>query len=366
MATRRTLGSKTEVSPGVWRLSVSAGRDPISGKRRRPTKLFHGSERDADMELARMLASVGRHSGSVTTLWDFIETMYLPAIAPPELRKRTVDEYRKKLEKYVRPTIGDVRMDRLDRYTMVSWMRGVKTMVPNKQTQLHVYRALSAALGRAVAWGVIEDNILTKAVEPPVPDEHMPTVLTAAEANAYLDAFSGAELEPVVVLAIAGGFRPSEIYALTWADVDFATGVVAVRKGMHQRDGSTWLEEPKSRTSRRDVHMPAWAMDALRPHRGLGRICGDLTPNQITWRYKQHAKKAGLAPWCPLENLRHTSATIGVESGISIEDMARRLGHVDPSMARKRYVKRWVSRDRQAADVLDAFRSRPQNRRDAK
>lgn len=358
--TRRAAGSRREIEPGKWRLDVSAGFDPMTGTRRRPSKVFYGTEREAELELGRMLAQTGRGgSGSSMTLWQFIETMYLPAIEPPELRRTTVDEYRRKLEKYVKPAaVASMRMDKIDRYAMVSWMRWIKTSVPNRQTQLHIYRTLSAALGKAVAWGCLEENLLTKAVpDAPVPDEVYPTVLTAEEVNLYLDAFSGHGLEPVVVLAVAGGFRPSEIYGLDWSDIDFDARTVSISKGLHQRHGEMWLEDAKSRQSRRVIVLPEWAIAALRAHRGLGRVCGDLTPNQVSYRYRQHVSASGLSPWCPLKNLRHTSATISAELGVGWDDLARRLGHSSHKMLQERYVKRWQARDATVADAMETLRA---------
>ena len=363
---RRTLGSKVELASGKWRLEVSAGRDPVTGKRRRPRETFHGDERAAERRLAQMLAETGRYVSSGLTLWEYIETMYLPAIAPPELRKRTVDGYREKLEKYVKDSaIADLRMDRLTRYAMVTWMRGVKSRVPNKQSQLHVYSVLSAALGRAVRWGVLEENILRKAVEPPEPDEVHPAVLTVDEWNDYLDAFVGHEVEPIVVLGLACGLRPSESMAVEGADLDLEQGLVRVDQTIHQRDGIVWIEDTKSRESNRVLPLPGWAIDALKRHRRIGRLCGDLTPDQIRYRYKKHVGACGLEPWCPLENLRHTSLTIAVDAGISWEDAASWAGHTSPKMLRTRYVKRRLLRDQLTADVMQNVR-RLEARREAK
>ena len=352
---RRSIGSKIALQPGRWRLQVSVGVDPVTGKRRRVSQVFYGTDRDADMELARMALTTGRHGTTALTVWQFIETMYLPSIEPPVLRRRTVDGYRMWLERFVKPTIGGVRLDRLDAYAAVSWMRGVKTQVSNKQTQLHVYSTLSAALGRAVKWGLIPENVLARAVDRPVPHEYVPVVLTEDDANAYLDAFAGHPLEPVVVLGIGCGLRPSEIHGLAWGDIDLASGTVTIQSGMHERKGETWYEEPKSRKSRRTIALPPWAVKALRPHRRLGRVCGDLKPSQVAYRYKRHTEASGL-PWCPLENLRHTSATLAAEGGADRDALAARFGHTSPKMLDRRYVKRTVLRDQAVAGIIEEFR----------
>lgn len=357
MSSRRAIGSKVEVEPGKWRLYVSAGPDPVTGKRARPSKIFYGSDRESDLELARMVASTGRRGTNAVSLWEFIHGMYLPALEPPELRRRTVDEYRAKLERYVKPSpIASMKLDRLDGYALTSWMRGVKQQVLNKQSQLHIYRALSAALGKAVEWNLVQENVLTRAVKAPVPDEHTPYVLTEDELNAYLDAFDGHVVEPVVVLATAGGLRPSEIYGLDWSDIDFDARMVTVDKTLHERSTQVWYEDTKSRTSRRRVRLSQWAIEALRPHRGIGPVIGALKPTQVAYRYRKHVQASDGLPWCTIENLRHTHATIITERGTPIEDVAGRLGHSTPRMSRERYVKRRETRDDRASAVMEEVR----------
>ncbi|MDO9557234.1 MAG: hypothetical protein Q7J82_06600 [Coriobacteriia bacterium] len=51
-------------------------------------------------------------------------------------------------------------------------------------------------------------------------------------------------------------------------------------------------------------------------------------------------RASGLAPWCPLENLGHTSLVRANENGVSWEDAASWAGHSSPKMLRTRYVKR--------------------------
>lgn len=349
-------GSKVEIAPGVWRLFEPGGDDLVTGKRHRPSHTFYGDEDAADRELDRLCALAGHGDGTSSELWEFIEGFYLPAIQPPELKRRTVDSYTDWLTRYVKPAaIARKRMDRLTRLDFVLWMKSVKAQVKNKQTQLHIYSALSAVLGRAVRWGLIEENLLRKAVDAPVPDLHYPVVLSEDEANDYLDAFEGHELEPLVVLQIAAGLRPEEVQAVEWRHIDFEDASVFIELTRQQRKGEVWTDNTKSRESKRPVPLPEWAIERLRRHRGIGRVVGELTPNQIRWRYKSHALKSGL-PWCPMENLRHTHATIGVERGITDADMAARLGHTSVKMVRERYVKRRVMRARRAAEVIEGFR----------
>jgi hypothetical protein len=48
---RRGTGGVIEVRAGVWRIDVEAPRDPATGRRRRRSRLIHGTRDDAERAL---------------------------------------------------------------------------------------------------------------------------------------------------------------------------------------------------------------------------------------------------------------------------------------------------------------------------
>jgi hypothetical protein len=51
-------GHKRRRSGDTWTLTVEAGRDPVTGKRKQSYRTFRGSEREAETALARFVAEV--------------------------------------------------------------------------------------------------------------------------------------------------------------------------------------------------------------------------------------------------------------------------------------------------------------------
>ena len=51
-------GHKKEVRPGVWKLRVSAGKNPLTGKYEYLSKTVECGPRKADVELAKLVAEV--------------------------------------------------------------------------------------------------------------------------------------------------------------------------------------------------------------------------------------------------------------------------------------------------------------------
>jgi len=54
----RMAGSLERRGKNSWRLVVSAGYDPVTGRRRRVQRTVRGSKRDAERSLARLVVEV--------------------------------------------------------------------------------------------------------------------------------------------------------------------------------------------------------------------------------------------------------------------------------------------------------------------
>lgn len=355
MTRRRTLGSITEVGHRTYRVMVSAGRDPRTGRRIRLTASVAGSKRDAERELSRMLLQAGRVSAASKTLTvrEYLLEMYLPAIEPT-VRLKTFAGYESKLRIHVLPHIGNVPVAELGSYHIDAWRAKLVRKHVHPTTIMHAHRALHTALRRAVAWGVIDRDPMA-AMTAPTPGEHEPTILTADELNAMLDAVAGDPLEPIVVLAVAAGLRRSELCGLKWSDIDLDAAEVRIRRGLHEQGDRVWTEPPKSKTSKRDVTLPAWAVDALRTWRGIGPIIGDARPSDVSRNFRQLLRRHGLRD-VPLRDLRHTHGTLLLEQGVDLLVVSRRLGHSTTAVSERFYLRVRRSADKSAADRFQGVR----------
>lgn len=354
---RRRLGSIRELRPGVFRVELSHGYDPITGERRRMSEVVHGSDVDAERVLARFLLEIGSlPSGGALTVSSFFDDLYYPWLAD-HVRRSTREGYEGKLDRHVKPRLGDVRLGDLEPYVLDRWRDDLVGKMSGRSA-LHVYRAFSTALVRAVRWRLIRSNPLA-AVDPPRALIRDLDTLSVDEVRAYLDAFSGHVLEPLVIVGIATGLRPCELYALEWRDVDLAAAEVRVRRGLHQRKGDVWFEDPKSARSHRVVSLPAWAVDSLKPLRALGPLVADsgthMTPIKIGRVYRRFVASQKDLRYVPLRDLRHTHATLMLEAGVDVVVVSRRLGHSTIAITDAHYLRPKRSADQAAADAFGAL-----------
>lgn len=320
------------------------------------SKTIEGSEVAAERALAAMLIEIGEmpsvHDLSVRS---FIDDLYKPWLEG-HVRRVTRVGYESKLDLWVLPKLGDVRLADLEPYVLDRWRDDLVAKLSGRSA-LHVYRAFSTALARAVRWRLIKSNPLA-AVDPPRASLRDLDTLTAKEALAYLKAFSGHVLEPIVIVAIATGLRPCELYALQWSDLDLAAAELRVSRGMHERKSEVWYEEPKSVRSKRVVSLPAWAVEALKPLRGLGPLVVDsgapMRPTAVARVYRKFVASKDLR-YVPLRDLRHTHATLLLEAGVDVVVVSRRLGHSTIAITDQHYLRPKRSADQAAADAFGAL-----------
>lgn len=196
---------------------------------------------------------------------------------------------------------------------------------------------------------------VTQGVELPRKPAYRPRSLTAAELSRLLRGIVGEEWEAVVLLQATLGLRRCEACGLRWEDVDWRSGAVRVERGAHWVDGEVVLQPVKTRLSERTVHLPRFALARLRAIRGQrrrGPVCA-LAPHQVAGRYRRFCRRRGL-PWVPMTQLRHTYATISLEAGAAIADVAVSLGHAGVDTALSHYL---TTREAVTRRTRDAFSS---------
>jgi integrase len=143
--------------------------------------------------------------------------------------------------------------------------RGTKEPRPlAEKTVRHIAGVLSSAFGRAIHWGLVQANPVSKS-EPPVPRKHKGIALTPEQQELlFTMASSPWCLGMFLRMEAATGARRGEVLALRWADIVNGRAVIA-RSLSQTRDGlafkSTKTDEARS------VTLPGAVLTALEAHR---------------------------------------------------------------------------------------------------
>ena len=162
----------------------------------------------------------------------------------------------------------------------------------------------------------------------PAPKEIRP--LSPEEARRLLGDGRGGSLGSLVRAGHTNGLRQGELFGLRWEDVDLAANAIRVRHTLLRTKGRVILGEPKTKKSRRTVHLTGAASRALEEHlerqlkvmERLGDLYRDqglvfttevgtpINPSNLRKRsFAPLLQKAGL-PRLRFHDLRHTCATL--------------------------------------------------------
>lgn len=350
---RSEFGSISPEGRGKWRIRVSAGSDPATGKRRRVSRTVRGTKKDAVAELLRMQAEAGDPSRSLSdiTVGTFVTDVYLPRkleeVERGEYRLNSYSAVSSDLLRHVVPGIGHIRMRDLTPYAVEAWLAGIE----KPAARWNAYSRWRTMHRQAARWGLADADVAKRAKPPrhPYPETK---VLDAENLADVLSAFRGERIEPYVLLMAGCGLRLSEACGLNWEDIDFENLIVSVSRTFHRTDCVSYFAPTKTTRSRALVSVPpmvakrlaeimeskgAAPEDALAPTRGKhGRIY-----SSYAWRlYRNVWERKGIGvEFVTLKNLRHTHATILKESGADVADIAERLRHTSISTSMRYYIK---------------------------
>lgn len=267
------------------------------------------------------------------------------------LRGNTLEGYASALRAHVMPAWAGRELESITHEEVQRWVDSVPTYGAAEKafkTFRQVYR-WSMRRFQLRVWDV------TQGVELPARPVVRRPVLTAREERETLRGVVGQEWEAVVLCEAALGLRRCEACGLDWSDIDWRRGWVHVQRGAHWVGGEVVEYATKTKLSDRWLRVPRWALARLRQLRGArrsGRLRGALTPHQIAGRFKRLCRRLSL-PWVPMTCLRHSWATIALDAGAAIEDVAVALGHAGVDTCVQHYLQSFRTVVGRAADAYE-------------
>jgi integrase len=374
-------GSKVETAEGsgVWRLRVYAGLDPLTRRKRVRERRFHGTSRQAENELAAMVASAtrGQGGGSQTTLTSCIE-QWLDLIRA-DRSPSTIIGYEVILAVHIAPALGHKRLFELGAADLDRFYRALRAKPLSAGRVMRIHSVIRAALNQAVKWEWIERNVAMRATVPGGP-KFTPMQLTVPEVRAALEQQLSIDpdLAVLFVTAAATGKRRGELCGLQWRDLDLDRGEVTIRqavirvKGPDRERGVNILKDTKSHAER-TIAIDSATVAILAEYRRAclerARVCEmRLAPSAFVWS-RDPAGRVPLNPdvvsgaWRRLmrrqglegrrfHDVRHFHASVLIDKGAPIAMVSERLGHRNLTTTMDIYTHAGAARDREAATMI--------------
>ena len=168
-------------------------------------------------------------------------------------------------------------------------------------------------------------------------------------------------------IAYYTGMRKGEINALKWSDIE--GNIIHVRRSVSQKvKGHSIVETPpKNKTSYRDIQIPKALVKILNEQRARQmkenrfsddfRVCGGiscLSDTAISNKNIHFAKEANLEV-IRIHDFRHSHASLLVNNGINIQEVARRLGHAKIEITWNTYSHLYPKEEERALKILETI-----------
>ena len=242
------------------------------------------------------------------------------------VRPGTLEGYRRYIEYYIKPQLGDKQISLLSQQDIQRMYRRLKTEGrihehPEMDHQLsdsmvrHIHSALHAALKDAVQAHVIPRNP-TEGTTAPKPNYKPKRILTRAELDAFLAVVEQDEVwRDFFQTELMTGLRRGEICGLQWNDFDGDAGTLEVCRTLHsQRKGEYTVGETKTNQGMRTIILPLSVTDILRRRKADAisqwifpdpvKPEDPVDPNAAYRHMKTLLRRAGL-PSIRFHDLRH-------------------------------------------------------------
>jgi integrase len=320
----------------------------------------------AQQELNRRLTAVQdqRYQAPARILFADYALQWLEEILPARgLKPSTVAGYESTVRAHLVPFFGAVHLGRfdtepdlVDRYIANKMGAGISP----KTVHNHLL-VLSVMLRHAIRRRLIHTNPVRDCDRPRVEQPDM-QILTTAEISrldtAYRQLQANAESEherawwrlahTITLIGLATGMRRGELLALQWEDVHLVDRQLHVRRALVRGQ----LTTPKSRTSRRTIHLGPRAAALLERHWAHTPYSADADyvfchptrgtpadPSRLSRTYMRPAlTAAGITkPFRVFHDLRHTSLTHDAAAGNPHAYIQAKAGHSQGSIT-ERYI----------------------------
>lgn len=413
-------GTFWEIRPGYYKYRFSLGKDPETGKYRySPKRSLHCKSKNKRGREAELRAAMERYRQELNsnevalrqrplTVGEYADQFH-------ELRRGTLRSAlsykREELDiKHIKEMFGTCKLPSLSPLTIKRAYAEARKGGRFSESELHkAHSKLSQIMKEAVRDELILKNPC-EMISVPRPEPKERYSLSPQEASRFFrclhDDFyrlkgdeehrisSLQEISRVIgtLLLLDTGMRRGEMLGLSWRYVDFKDGTVYI---CQQYANDKKLREPKSRMSRRRIHLSSWMADALNQWKTLQeeyfrtleierdddapivsneRGCNTDPNNYDRWFRSYCAKngfgsfegetkeyydskgikryrKTGYVGLTP-HGLRHTHASALVSENCDIKTVQARLGHSSVNLTLNIYAHAVEGKDREAADVF--------------
>ena len=376
-----------------YQITVSAGRTPTGKQilKYRTVKVNASwSERQKDRYVQEQAAIFERRIlGGANVehdnlkFRDFALDLYMNNYGNT-LKAKTRRQYEIILSERLIPYFGEMQIRNITTLDVTKWLASLERAdgtgrALSENSKGVWFRTLSAILGKAYEWNLIDDNPCRR-IKAPRKAHSDVSALQLKDAKIVIDKlnlYTDIRVSTLVGLLIFTGAREAEVAGMEWRDICFDDNSLSVRREVLYIPGVGLKEDtPKSKSGIRVIYFPEILAEILKKykeyHNSFIKEQGGLWVGATGERAKLFTKLDGTpifdstirkwvkkymswagVPYITVHGLRHTYASILISNGNDARAVAAQLGHSTPVLVYNTYANPQECSKRKTAETLD-------------
>lgn len=356
----------------------------VDGKRKKIERKAHGAKtkQEAERMLRKAIAEY-ENTGtffepSETSVHDYFQ-FWLEEYVEINLKHNTIENYKNIVNNHISPAIGSLQLRMLSPEILQKFINDKHREGFSRRTLTIIHSVLQNALKQAVyPYRLLKENPM-QYVKLPRQQIKKPTkedlkIITMGEIKKINDYLN--ENHPFYIpfhIGLNTGMRVSEVSALEWKHVDLNKKTIEVEQIVINVDREWVKSTPKTQSSYRVIDIGDTLVNILKKHKTNQKknklkygefyfesdyVCTKengqhVTPSVI--KYNTRKIKENLGIEFNFHSLRHTHATLLMESGAKIKSIQERLGHSRSSITIDTYSHLTEKTKSETVDIFESL-----------
>lgn len=368
---------------GRWEARYTIGIDPGTGKQLRRS-VYGSTQAEVRRKLTEAACQIDNGSYIEPSKYHLAQWLEIwLSDYTGNIKPYTLDTYTRNIKNHIKPALGNARLTELNAVMIQQFINnmakpkveGGKGLAP--KTVKNVAGTLHCALDQAARLGFIASNPAS-ACKLPRCEKVAIRPLHDEEITYFLQAIKGHRFETLFLVDLFTGMRQGEILGLGWDSIDFKKGNIRIYRQLQQRqikgDFNYYFASLKNDKPRVVVPAPfimqrlkAQKCSQMETRMRVGELWNNeydlvftdefghcLSRRTVYKQFKTLVANIGL-PETRFHDLRHSFATMSLQSGVDIKTLSETLGHYSAAFTLDVYADSTDRMKHEAANKMEAF-----------
>lgn len=312
---------------------------------------------------------------------DLVEE-YFKVYAPNKLKPITSYNYEKMIDYHFMGYFGNKKLKDITPGVLTDFFCKIRTtdkagnsvpMAP--ATVKRIYNIMQSVFHFAVSQNYLKETPCRGVILPTKDStkEEKRKSLTEEELPEFIALFEDyTVLNTIVKVLLYTGMRSGEALGLQWSDIDFDKRLITVNHTLSDVGGNHFLTTPKTKTSKRTIYMNDTLIEILKKHKAeqhklIFSLGGKFEHAEMVFtsdlgNYKDRSclntsfrrfLRGTDFEFMTLHCLRHTNATLLLNSGVDLKIVSEHLGHSDVGTTANIYTDVLDSSRKKTAEIIE-------------